>query len=121
MMSRNKRIFSSLVFIIVTCLSLTADSPAGSQQGTAKPPVQGEQQGETPVTPGGNPDEANLTLVQMLQKIGLTQPQIRQIRQIKQRNQPVMNQLHRDVLDRRQALDEATYSDNFDEATVNAR
>src|SRR3569623_1379212 len=64
------------------------------------------------------PDEQRPNL---LQQLGLSPDQARQIRQLNQQRKPMIDEAQRRVKEANQALDAAIYADNVDESEVQAR
>ena len=57
----------------------------------------------------------------LLQQLGLSQPQLRQIRQLNQQRKPMIDEAQSRVRAANEALDDAIYADNVDENEVKAR
>jgi Spy/CpxP family protein refolding chaperone len=74
------------------------------------------QEGTPQPQPKAQDEKPNL-----LQQLGLSSDQLRQIRQLNQDRKPAMDVAQRRVREANQALDAAIYSDNVDEDNVKAR
>jgi Spy/CpxP family protein refolding chaperone len=99
-----KRVILHILFLIaVTALAQVASFSQNAAQKPADQPQQTDVRGNA------------------LAQLGLTMPQMQQIRRINQSRKPVMEQAQMRLRDANRALDEAIYGDSIDEAQVLAR